>query len=169
MELKDVILTRRSVRKFSEEKISHETITELLTAAMSAPSACNKRPWEFYVIEDPELLVKLKGASPFSKINAPLAIVVAADKKKCLKSRMADYWVQDCSAATENLLLRAVDLGLGSVWCGIHLQPLAVKNLKEILQLEEDIMPLNLIYLGVPMETPNARGGFDPERVHYIK
>lgn len=168
MELKDVILSRRSVRKFADTKIDRELIREMLIAAMSAPSACNKRPWEFYVIEDTEKLEQLKTISPFSKITAPLAIVVAADADKCLKSRMQEFWVEDCSAATQNLLLRAVDLGLGTVWCGVYPMEQSVNKVKEVLSLDEKIMPLNVIYVGVPLETPNARGGFDPDRVHYI-
>lgn len=122
MEVKDALLRRRSVRKFTDEPVSEEQISELLHAAMSGPSACNKRPWEFYVITNGEVLEELRTASKFSGISAPLAIVVCGNLGRALPMQLADYWIQDCSAATENILLRATDLGLGTVWCGMHPQ-----------------------------------------------
>ena len=128
MELKEVLLKRRSVRKFTEEAVSEEHIQELLHAAMSGPSACNKKPWEFYVISNPETLKELQSASKFTKMKAPLAIVVCGNLSRALPMQLADYWIQDCSAATENILLRVTDLGLGAVWCGIHPQKRAEKK-----------------------------------------
>lgn len=168
MELKEVLLKRRSVRKFTEEVVSEEYINELLHAAMSGPSACNKKPWEFYVISDKGILEQLRSASMFTKINAPLAIVVCGNLSHALPMQMADYWIQDCSAATENILLRATDLGLGAVWCGIHPQKRAEKKVVEILGLSEKEIPLNIILLGHPAEEPEARDQYDEKRVHYI-
>ena len=117
MEVKDALLKRRSIRKFKDEPISQEIIEELLIAAMSAPSACNKRPWEFYIITNKDKLQELKKASRFARYDAPLAIVVCGNLSHALPLSFSSYWIQDCSAATQNILLRVTDLGLGAVWC----------------------------------------------------
>ena len=122
MEVKDALLKRRSIRKYLDKEVSDEIIEELLHAAMSGPSACNRRPWIFYVIKDQDKLNELRKASRFSNMNAPLAIVVVGDLSRSLPLQLKDFWIQDCSAATENILLRATDLGLGSLWCGIYPQ-----------------------------------------------
>ena len=169
MELKEVLLKRRSIRKFMEEKIEQEQINELLHAAMSGPSACNRKPWEFYVVSNQEILKQLKSASMFTKINAPLAIIVCGNLKHALPSKMSDYWIQDCSAATENLLLRATDLGLGAVWCGIYPQKRAEKKVTELLGLSENEIPLNIIWLGYPAENSEARDQYDETKIHFIE
>ena len=169
MELKEALLKRRSVRKFTEEAVSDEDITELLHAGMSGPSACNKTPWEFFVITNPEVLEKLRKAARYSNIESPLAIVLCGNLSKALPSQLAPFWIQDCSAATENILLRATDLGLGSVWCGIHPMKRAEKNVSDILSLSEKLIPLNIIYIGHPLEEPESRDQFSEKKVHYIK
>lgn len=169
MELKDVLLKRRSVRKFTEEPVSEEMIEELLHAAMSGPSACNRKPWDFYVITKEEVLEKLKGASKFTKFDSKLAIVVCGNLLRALPLKMASYWIQDCSAATENILLRVTDLGLGAVWCGIHPQKQAEKKVAEILELGATQIPLNIIFIGHPVEKPEARDQYEEKCVHYVK
>ena len=156
MEVKEALLKRRSVRKFTEEPVSEEHINELLHAAMSGPSACNKKPWEFYVISNKDTLKELQSASKFTKMQAPLALVVSGNLLHALPMQMADYWIQDCSAATENILLRATDLGLGAVWCGIHPQKRAEQKVAEILGLSKKEIPLNIILIGHPAEEPEA-------------
>jgi len=169
MELKEVLLKRRSVRKFTEEPVSEEMIEELLHAAMSGPSACNKKPWEFYVVTNAEKLEELKGASKFTKFNSKLAIIVCGNLSKALPMQMASYWIQDCSAATENILLRVTDLGLGAVWCGIHPQKRAEERVRNILGISEKHIPLNIIFIGHPAEEPEARDQYEEKCVHYIK
>lgn len=168
MELKEVLLKRRSVRKFKEQKVEPEKIEELMHAAMSGPSACNKKPWEFYVVTNEDKLKELKGASMFTNHNAPLVICVVGDLRKSLPFSLSEYWIQDCSAATENILLRVTDLGLGAVWCGMHPQKDNVSKVKKILGLHEKEIPLNLIFIGYPAEEPEARDQYDEKRVHYI-
>lgn len=168
MELKDVLLKRRSVRKFTDEPVSKEDIDELLHAAMSGPSACNKKPWEFYVITNKEKLEELKSASRFTKMGGKIAIVVCGNLSKALPLKFAEYWIQDCSAATENILLRVTDLGLGAVWCGIHPQQGAEEKVRECLSLSKKQIPLNIIFIGHPAEEPEARDQYDAERVHFI-
>mgnify|MGYP003293721890 CR=1 FL=1 len=168
MELKDVLLKRRSVRRFKEEKVSREMINELMHAAMSGPSACNKRPWKFFVITNEEKLIELKNASRFSKMDAPLAIVVCGDLSRRLPKALASYWIQDCSAATENILLRVTDLGLGAVWCGLHPQKSAEDKVKEFLKLNDELIPLSLIWIGYPNEEPEARDQYEEECIVYV-
>jgi len=169
MELKEALLKRRSVRKFTDAPVPQECIDELLHAAMSGPSACNRKPWMFYVVSNAEVLEALRSATHFSKIEARLAIVDCGDMKRALPQKLAAYWIQDCSAATENILLRAVDLGLGAVWCGVHPQERAEKNVAEILKLAEAMVPLNIIYLGWPDEAPEAGDQYEADRVRYIR
>lgn len=169
MELKDILLKRRSVRKFTDQKVSDELIDELLHSAMSGPSACNRCPWEFFVITKEDILSELKEASRFTKIDAPLAIVVCGNLDNALPKTMSEYWIQDCSAATENILLSATSLGLGSLWCGIYPQHKAITCVKKTLNLSDNLIPLNIIYIGYPALELEPRDQYDSEKVHFIK
>ncbi len=168
MELKDVLLKRRSVRKFKEDKVPQDIIDELLVAAMSGPSACNRRPWKFFVVSNKEKLVALKESSRFTKMDAPLAIIVCGDLTRRLPREMVTYWIQDCSAASENILLRVTDLGLGAVWCGLHPQKKAEEKVTEILGLSEELVPLSMILIGYPDEEPEARVQYEEDRIVYV-
>lgn len=169
MELQQVLQNRRSVRKFAPEPVSKEAIDTLMHAAMSGPSACNRRPWMFYVISNGDMLSRLHGVTPFSNMQAPLAIVVCGNTHRALPLQLSEYWVQDCSAATENILLSATDLGLGAVWCGIYPQKRNVKKLQDILGLKPHLIPLNIIYLGHPAETPEPRDQYEAACVQTVE
>ena len=169
MELNEVLLKRRSVRKFTDEPVSEEDVLKLLHAGMSGPSACNRTPWEFFVVTNPEILEKLRKSARYSKIKAPLAIVVCGNLSKALPLQLSPFWIQDCSAATENILLKATDLGLGAVWCGIHPMKTSEKKVSEALSLSEKLVPLNIIHIGHPAEFPEPRDQFNEKKVHYIK
>ena len=169
MELEKVLLKRRSIRKFKDEEVSNEEIQKILYFAMTAPSACNKQPWEFHVIKNEETLAKIKKASMFSRYNAPLAIVVSGNLKKALPFKMADYWIQDCSSAISYMLLEITNLGLGAVWCGLHPQKTPVKKVRELLSLDENIVPLGLILIGRPNEEKGEKPKFDEKKVHYVE
>ena len=169
MEVKEALLKRRSIRKFKEDEISDEIINELLIAAMSAPSACNKKPWEFFVITNEEKLQELKKASRFARYDAPLAIVVCGNLSKALPLQLSTYWIQDCSAATQNILLRVTDLGLGAVWCGAHPQKNVEKKIKEILDLSDKLVPLNIIFIGYPNQDAEPRTQLEEKKIHYVK
>ncbi len=169
MELKDAILKRRSIRKFNDIEVTDEEIKELLVAAMAAPSAVNRRPWEFYVVKTKEKIEELrKNGAPFGKMNAPLAIVVCGNKHRFLPLKLSTYWVQDCSAATENILLRAVDLGLSACWCGVYPNEKAVKNTRKVLDAKDNIIPLNVIWIGHGLEEKEARSQFDEKNIHFL-
>lgn len=169
MELKEALLCRRSVRKFTDEAVSDEMIEEILHAAMCGPSACNKMPWEFYVVSNKEMLSALKGATMFTKMDAPLAIIVCGNLSRALPLQLSEYWIQDCSAATENILLRVTDLSLGAVWCGLHPRKSGVENVQKLLNMPSKHIPLNVIFIGHPAEFPEARDQFNEQRVHYVK
>lgn len=169
MELNEVLLKRRSIRKFTDEPVSEEDVLKLLHAGMSGPSACNRTPWEFFVVTNPEILEKLRKSARYSKIKAPLAIVVCGNLSKALPLQLSPFWIQDCSAATENILLKATDLGLGAVWCGIHPMKTSEKKVSEALSLSEKLVPLNIIHIGHPAEFPEPRDQFNEKKVHYVK
>ena len=169
MELMEALQKRRSVRKFTQQPVPEEMIHTLLHAAMSGPSACNRTPWEFWVVTQAETLEKLRKASRFTNHEAKLAIIVAGNLSRALPMQLGEYWIQDCSAATENILLQATDLGLGAVWCGIYPQKQAEKRVRELLGLTEKQIPLNIIFLGFPAETPEPRDQYQEKNVHWVK
>lgn len=169
MEVREALKKRRSIRKFTETPVFEKQIEELLHAAMSGPSACNRTPWEFYVVTDKKILEELQGASMFSKVKAPLAIIVCGNLLRDLPGKLANYWIQDCSAATENILLAATEMELGCVWCGIYPQERAEERVTAILGLPEKQIPLNIIYIGHPDEKLEGRDQYQRERVHFIR
>jgi len=162
-ELINAILARRSIRKYTAEPVSDEKIIKLLEATMAAPSASNRRPWHFVVVTERGKLDELAEGHPYGKMlfEAPLCIAVCGDPD--ISNR---FWVQDCSAATENLLLAAVGLGLGAVWLGVYPSDERVATVRRALGIPEAIIPLNLISIGVPAEEKEPRTQYDEARVH---
>ena len=162
------ILGRRSIRKFTGEKIPEEAITRFLEAAMAAPSACNQQPWHFVVVEDKKSFDKIMEIQPYTKMleKASHAIVVCADPEL---QTCPGFWVQDITAATENLLLAVHALGYGATWCGIYPNDNPVWGIRELLDLPKHIMPLNVIAIGVPDEEKPPNNRYNPERVHHEK
>lgn len=161
------IYQRRSVRRFTPQPVTGEQIEALLKAAMAAPSAMNLKPWRFVVVQDPERLEALRGVSPYSRIVAPLAICVCGDLGGIKSLVSKRFWVQDCSAATQNLLLAATALGLGAVWCGVHPLEAESKRVSKILNLPERASPLNVIFIGHPAEQREPRTQYDPKNVSW--
>lgn len=154
MELKDALLKRRSVRKFKDTPISDEMIQELLEAAMSGPSACNRQPWEFFVIKNKEKIQEITKASFFTRYESPLVIVVCGYAPRFLPSQLAPYWTQDCAAAAQNILLRATDLGLGAVWCGLYPQKRPGTNVNKVHFLNQMIEVFVIIEKCMNIEIP---------------
>lgn len=169
MELKDIMLNRRSIRKFKKDKISKEDIDTLLHYAMSAPSACNRQPWEFYVVTNEEKLEELKKATRFTNYDSPLNIIVCGSLKRSLPMGLAEYWIQDCSAAIENILLGVTSLNLGAVWCGLHPQKNAIKRVQKILDVDENIIPLGLIHIGYPDCDITQRDQYNEKYIHFVE
>jgi len=164
-ELIDLILSRRSIRKYTKEPVSEAQIKTLLEAAMAAPSASNRKPWHFVVVTGRETRDRLAEAHRYAKMlkDAPLCISVCGDQ-----SISERFWVQDCSAATENLLLAVTGLELGAVWCGVYPSQERVKDISDILGIEAPIVPLNIIAIGYPAEEKEPRTQYDESRVHRI-
>ena len=161
----DFIFNRRSIRKFTEQPITDETVELLLKAAMAAPSAINSKPWSFVVVRDPVKLQAIRAELLFGKMNAPCAIAVCGDLRGLKTQVIERFWQQDCSAATENLLLAATALGLGSVWCGVYPSQTLVKRIQAGLGLPEKVLPLNIVYVGYPGEQKDPRTQYNPQRV----
>ena len=157
------ILSRRSIRKYTSESINAEYIQIMLEAAMAAPSASNRKPWHFIVIKNRKILDTLAKNLQYGKMlhEAPLCIAVCGDI-----ALSEQYWIQDCSAATENILLAATALSLGSVWLGIYPNKDRVKIITKLLKIPKNIVPLDLISIGHPAENKEARTQFDKIRVH---
>lgn len=162
------ILNRRSIRQYTLEPVSDQDVTDLLTAAMSAPSAGNEQPWHFIIIKDREILDAIPKFHPYSQMlkQASVAIVVCADMQL---EKFKGYWVQDCSAATENLLIAVQAKGLGAVWLGVYPMEDRVQGLRNLLDLPKHVIPLNIIPVGHPSETMPPANRFDPSKIHSEK
>ncbi len=160
------IFNRRSMRNFTGKPVSEEQVTHLIKAAMAAPSAGNEQPWEFIIIRDRTVLEKIIQVNPFSQMlkEAPVAIVVCADIER--KKYPDDYWVLDCAAATQNILLAATGLGLGSCWLGFFPQPERVEGLRSILGSPEHIVPFSVVAIGYPANPTRPSKRFDELRIH---
>lgn len=163
----EIILKRRSIRKYTDRKISEELMTELLEAGMCAPSAGNERPWHFIVVTERDLLNGITEFHEYAQMlrQAPAAIIVCADLT-CNKYPAANYWIQDCSAATENILLTAQDKGLGACWLGVYPIEKRIQGLTRLLGLPEHVIPISGIAIGYPAETKEAGYRYDSSRVH---
>ena len=167
----DNIMTRSSVRKYTSEKVSDELIEKMLRAGMAAPTAGNRQPWEFYVVRDTAIIKQMnkvtKFAAPMNEI-AQLAIVVCGVPSEAFPIEPR-YWVQDVSAATENILLSAHALGLGAVWCGVYPGEDRVAVLRSLLDVPEKLVPFNIIMIGHPDKTiePTIKDKWKPTKVHY--
>lgn len=167
----ETIFNRTSIRSYSDQKVEKDQIMTLLKAGMSAPSAVNKQPWAFMVIDNKELMEKIgdefKNAGMIKK--ASCAIIVCGDLKLALEGVAQEFWVQDCSAATQNILLAAHSLGLGAVWCGVYPNPERVEALKNLLSLPDNIVPLNIIPIGVREKEQEPKDKWKEDRIHWNK
>lgn len=164
----DNIMTRTSIRSYQSRAVETEKIDLILKAGMAAPSALNRQPWVFVVVDDKEVLQKLFVNHPRKNLtSAPMAIVVCGDMQKAIEGEGREFWVQDASAATQNILLAAHALGLGAVWTGVY--PIAdrVEATRSILGLPEYITPLGIVLVGYAAEKPTPKDKWKPENVHY--
>ena len=169
MTITEAIKARRSIRKFKQNApITDSQIHAMLEAAMHAPSACNTRPWEFIVVKDRGKLDKIREVHPYTGMleTASLAIVVMALPETQTRPIDTGYYPQDCGAATQNILLEAMALGLGTCWCGVYPKEDRIADVKKILGVEGT--PFCIIAVGVPDEEPKARGFFEEGKVRYI-
>jgi len=164
------IMTRTSIRKYKDQPVEQEIIDVMLKAAMAAPTAMNMQPWHFIVIDDKKTIEMLSGQQP---TNAPLLIAICGDTDKTTmpdgKSKLPDFWVQDVSAATENLLLAAHALGLGAVWTGCYPAMERVAEVANVLNCPNNIVPVVLVRIGYPDESPEPKDKFKQENISYNK
>jgi len=163
-----VIHSRKSVRQFTAEPVSRDKIEILLRAGMAAPTAMNKQPWAFIAIDSREILDKLSEELNNNAIllRATAAIVVCGDLNKAVAS-LPDYWVQDCSAATQNILLAVEGIGLGAVWIGIFPREERVNAVKKVTALPEHLIPLNIIAIGYPTGAEQPKDKWKEENVFW--
>lgn len=167
MDAIETIHKRRSIRNYESRPVSKEMIKTLLKAAASAPTAANCQPWEFIVVDDAEKLEELKQKFVFARYNAPLAIVVCGNMKLAFKGPSRDMWIQDCSAATQNILIAATGMGLGSVWIGVYPVESNVEKVRGIFKIPEHVIPLGIVYVGYPAEIKEARSRLNEKRVYW--
>lgn len=165
----DNIATRTSVRDYEARPVEKEKIEKMLRAAMAAPTAMNKQPWHFVVVDQRNVLDALAGANPYAKMlkKAPLAIVVCGNTNKMIEGGGRDFWIQDASAATENLLLAAHAMGLGAVWTGAYPSEERCISISKVLSLSDNLIPLNMIVVGYPAEQPQPKQKFKEENISY--
>ena len=160
-----IILTRRSVRRFTPKPVSQEEAQTLLKAAMAAPSAMNQQPWHFVAISERRTLDAIPSIHPHSQMlrEAPMGILVCGEMSS---AKSPGYWTQDCSAATQNLLLAAHALSLGAVWLGVYPDENRIAGLRRLLALPENVVPFAMIAIGHPRETPPPADRFSETRIH---
>jgi len=160
----NVIYARRSIRAYTEEPVTGEQVELLLKAAMAAPSGSNLQPWHFVVVRKRDLLDRLAKTHQYAGLlrKAPLAIAVCGDTDTSER-----HWVEDTSAATQNLLLAVTALGLGAVWIGVHPDQERQKHVRDVLDIPGHVNVLCLVAIGHPAEDKEPRTQYDQRRVHY--
>lgn len=165
MEKMNAIFSRRSIRKYLSKPVTRDLIENVLKAGMNAPSAGDEQSWHFVIVDQHDLLEKISAIHPYAKMlkDAPAAIIVCGDQN-ILKFK--DLWIQDCSAASENMLLAAHDLGLGAVWIGVYPVENLVKEVRSILNIPQNVVPFSIIGMGYPAEEKSSRFRYDTSRIH---
>ena len=164
------IMTRTSVRSWTEQPVEQEKVETMLKAAMAAPTAVNKQPWHFVVLNDRaalDALAENTGRGGGMLRRAPLAIVTCGDMNLALEGGGRDFWIEDVSAATENLLLAAHALGLGAVWTGAYPAQERVQAISSALKLPDNLIPLAVVLIGYPAESPTPKDKWNPAKVTY--
>lgn len=165
LDVLSVISTRRSIREYTEQTITDEQINTILNAGFCAPSAKNKRPWNFIVIKNKDRLMELSKTNNNCKMiqHANCCIIVCGDK---VLQGIRELLIADCSASTQNMLLASHGLGIGAVWCGIVQNSEWRKQIVAQFKLPESIIPISVISLGYPKETKISETRFDLSKVH---
>ncbi len=165
MDTLTAIFTRHSIRKYTDQPVSEETVKTLLRAAMAAPSARNEQSWEFIVIRDKNILKQFPDFSPFAAHvpGAQAAIVVLGNKKL---EAVPGLWVPDCSNATMNILLAAHSMGLGAVWTTLYPYEERMAGARKLLNLPDHIVPLTVVPIGYPAEKKPETDRFNPAKIH---
>ena len=164
------ILTRSSIREYTAEAVSRTTLDSLCRAAMAAPTAKDQRPWKFVVIDDKAVLQELASALPYAQAlkTAPAAIAICGDPTLMDEDhRPTEWWVEDCSAATQNILLAAHSLGLGAVWLGVYPVEKLVASVSNTLKLPSNLKPLSIVAIGHPKGTAHPKDKYAKDNIRY--
>lgn len=166
MDVLTALHSRRSIRSYGEGPVSENELHTLLDAAMIAPSAGNARPWQFVVVDDKAKLAQVPALNQYAGMaaKAPLGIVVCGDERL---EKYPGFWVQDCSAAVQNMLLAATALGLGAVWTGIYPVAERVAGFRQLFALPEQVIPLALVVIGRHAGEGERKSRFEREKIHY--
>ncbi len=163
------IMNRKSVRAYKEGPVSKEQLEVIVKAGMAAPTAVDKRPWEFIVVTDKAMLKKLSDVLPYAKMveKAGAAIIVAGDLDRQQGGRESDFWMVDCSAATENILLAIESLGLGAVWTAVYPDKERIEAVRKLLKIPSTVVPLNVIPVGIPTGAEKPKDKWNPKQLHW--
>ena len=166
MDAFEAILTRRSIRKYKKQAISQEILQKIFQAACSAPSAGNQQPWQFVLLDDHKILNVIHTFHPSAKMlkDADKAILICGDLNL---EKFKGYWMIDCAAATQNILLAAHSLGLGACWLGLYPREGRVAGMRKLLHLPSHIIPFALVSLGYPGEVKPREDRYNPSRIHH--
>jgi nitroreductase len=166
-EIIQTIYQRRSIRKYQDKPVEREKLVELIKLAMAAPSASNSQPLEFIVITDREILANIREFMRMAKFKVPAAILVLGNPLKATNAAGKHFWIQDGSAAIENILIGAVAMELGACWIGIHPLPPFERSIRRLFSLPDHVFPLSLVMVGYPDEFPEARTQFDERALYW--
>jgi nitroreductase len=169
MDTLKAIYNRRSIREYTDEPVTEEEMQKLLEAAFSAPTAVNAQPWEFVVLTDKEAVDKVRNKLYFARYNAPAAIIVCGNMKLAFKGPTKDLWICDCSAAIENILLAATDMGLATVWISIYPLENNVKEVRKLLDMPDYVVPMGMVYVGHGTYELEGRCRYNEKRVYWQK
>jgi nitroreductase len=162
------LFSRRSIRAYQPKDIDADLVRDVLDAAMAAPSAVARDPWHFVVVRNRDMLTKIAEALPNGKMlaDAPVGIVVCGDLDRA-HDRQLSYLLQDCSAAIENLLLAASQLGLGACWLGVHPREERMTRIRSLLKIPDGVIPIAAIAIGWPAHGKEPRTRYRDDAVHY--
>jgi len=162
------IFKRRSIRKFTDQKISDDSLKKILTAGMCSPSAHNSQPWKFIIVKNKGVLSDIMKVHPYTGMlrTADMAIIVCGETRD---GDPSSYWSQDCAASTENILLEATELGIGSCWCGVFPYEERIAPIRELFKIPSGYYPFCVIALGYPDEQKPANNRYIKEKIHYEK
>ena len=175
----DVIMTRTSIRNFTGDPVSREQLETIIKAGMAAPSAMNGQPWRFVVVTDKDKIASVFGSGPRSRMFSTAgAVIVVCGQSTTMRKPFGQpdapateqpnmFWYEDCSAAAENILLAAHALGLGAVWTAGYPATERINPIAEALGIPEKVIPLCIIPVGVPAESPAPKDKWKPEYIHW--
>ena len=162
------ILTRTSIRKFQQRPVEQSKVLALLRAGMAAPSARDRRPWHFVVLNDTADIHAYAATMKHHGemvAQTPLVIYACGDTTMMMPGQARDFWVEDVSCASENILLAAHAMGLGAVWTSVYPETRKVKGVSQALHLPGNLIPLNCILIGYPDEAPQPKDKWDEDKI----